>query len=155
LGNAFRDTAFRRTPAGAAGKEDEMAAPLVVKAFLICDYVIHEQGSNKKSLIGVFHHIGARRFPCRHGQLAIYANITNAKGDYVFRLSLANLKDGTEIGHGETPPLKIADRLQTAELAFRLQNLVFPEAGQYEFHLFANDELIAQKELGVGEPPPA
>ncbi len=126
-----------------------MATLPVVKAFLVCDYVIHEQDTNKKSCIGIFHQINAPRFPCRHGQLAIYANITDALGEYVFQLTLANLKDGGEIGNGSTPPLRIPDRLQTAELAFRLQNIVFPEPGKYEFRLVANDEQIAQKIVTV------
>ncbi|MHC4471086.1 MAG: DUF6941 family protein [Planctomycetota bacterium] len=123
----------------------------VVKAFLICDYVIHEQETNKKSCIGIFHQINASRFPCRHGQLAIYANITDALGDYAFHLSLVHLKDGKQIGTGSTPSLNIPDKLQTAELAFTLQNIVFPEPGKYEFHLMANDELIAQKSFHVLE----
>ena len=129
--------------------------PPIVKAFLICDYVIHEQGSNKKSLIGLFHHIHAKRFPCRHGQLSIYTRITNALGKYVFRLTLVHRKDEREIGQGSTPPLDIPDRLQSVELAFRLQNIVFPEAGDYEFRLFANDQQIAQEDfvIGSGEGP--
>ena len=128
-----------------------MAITPVVKAFLICDYVIHEQGTNKKSCIGIFHQINATRFPCRHGQLAIYSSITDALGDYSFHLSLVNLKDGKEIGSGTTPPLHIPDKLQTAELAFALQNIAFPQAGKYEFRLFANDQLIAQKSFSVLE----
>ena len=126
-----------------------MAVLPVVKAFLICDYVIHEQETNKKSCIGIFHQIGAERFPCRHGQLAIYANISDALGEYVFSLSLIHLTDGREIGSGKTPPLTIPDRLQTAELAFRLQNIVFPEPGEYEFRLLGNDMLLAQKKVSV------
>ncbi len=124
----------------------------VVKAFLICDYIIHEHGTNKKSCIGIFHQIQARRIPCRHGQLAIYANITDALGSYVFRLSLTSLTDGREIGAGHTPALDIPDRLQTAELAFQLQNIVFPAAGRYEFQLFANDAPLAHKVVAVVPP---
>ena len=126
-----------------------MSAPPVIKAFLICDYVIHEQDTNKKSCIGIFHQINAPSFPCRHGQLSIYANLTNALGEYAFKLSLIHLKDGTEIGTGATPPLTIPDRLQTAELAFRLQNIVFPQPGKYEFRLEANEQLLATKEVAV------
>jgi len=131
------------------------ACPLVT-AFLVCDYVIHEQDTNKKSCVGIFHQISTHHFPCRHGQLAIYANISDAQGEYVFRLSLQHLKDGREIGAGSTPPLKIPDRLQTAELAFRLQNIVFPEPGKYQFQLFANEDLVAQKEVVIRkiDPPP-
>ena len=132
-----------------------MGARPVVTAFLVCDTVIHEQDTNKKSCIGIFHQISTHRFPCRHGQLSIYANITDAQGEYVFRLSLQHLKDGREIGAGSTPPLRIPDRLQTAELAFRLQNIVFPNPGKYQFQLFANEDLVAQKEVVIKkiEPP--
>ena len=125
----------------------------VVKSFLICDYVIHEQGTNKKSCIGIFHQINASRFPCRHGQLAIYASITDALGEYAFHLSLVHLKDGKEIGSGTTPPLQIPNKLQTAELAFALQNIAFPREGKDEFRLLANNELIAQKAFTVREMP--
>jgi hypothetical protein len=126
-----------------------MATLPVVKAFLVCDYVIHEQGTNKKSLVGIFHTIGTRRIPCRHGQLSIYSNITEAEGEYVFELLLVNLKDGSEIGRGTTPPLRVPDRLETTEIAFKLQNVVFPTAGKYEFRLISNGDLIAQKEVEV------
>lgn len=126
-----------------------MATLPVVKAFLVCDYVIHEQETNKKSCIGIFHQIHGAKFPCRHGQLSIYANITEAEGKYVFDLLLVNLADGKVIGTGSTPELDVPDRLQTAELAFALQNVVFPQPGKYEFRLIANKELIAQKEVSV------
>lgn len=121
----------------------------VVKAFLVCDYVIHEQETNKKSCIGIFHQVNAQKFPCRHGQLSIYANITEAEGEYAFELLLVNLNDGKVIGNGRTPGLRIPDRLQTVELAFRLQNIVFPEEGKYEFRLLANGDLLAQKEVAA------
>jgi hypothetical protein len=126
----------------------------VVKAFLVCDAVIHEAGTDKKSCIGIFHRIHARAFPARHGLLAIYANLTDAQGEYTFRLTLSRLRDGREIGGGATPPIRIPDPLHTAELAFRLQDLVFPEPGKYEFILHANGEPIARKEIAVLAPAP-
>ena len=125
------------------------APPPVVKAFLICDYVIHEAETNKKSCVGIFHQISAERFPCRHGQLSIYANLIDGAGSYAFKLTLVHLQDGKEIGSGGAPPVRIPDRLQTAELAFRLENIIFPEPGKYEFNLFANDQLVARKEISV------
>jgi hypothetical protein len=131
-----------------------MAITPVVKAFLVCDYVIHEQETNKKSCIGIFHQIGGGPFPCRHGQLSIYANIAEAEGDYVFELLLVNLKDGGVLGSGTTPSLHVPDRLHAAEIAFQLQNIVFPNPGKYEFRLIANGDLIAQKEVAVLDRTP-
>ena len=36
-----------------------------VKAILICDQIIHEFGTNKKSLIGIFQDIHLAQFPFR------------------------------------------------------------------------------------------
>ncbi len=126
----------------------------VVNAFLVCDAVIHEAETNKKSCIGIFHRIHVRAFPARHGPLAIYASLTDAQGEYSFRLTLARLRDGREIGGGTTPTIRIPDPLQTAELAFRLQDLVFPEPGKYEFVLHANGQPVARKEIAVLAPSP-
>ena len=130
-----------------------MATTPVVKAVLVCDYVIHEQHTNKKSCVGIFHQIQAGNFPCRHGQLSIYANFMEAEGEYVFELLLVNLKDGKVLGSGATPKLTVPDRLHAAEIAFQLQNIVFPNPGKYEFRLIANGELIAQKGITVLDIP--
>ena len=126
-----------------------MASLPLVKAFLVCDAVIHEAGTNKKSLIGIFQRIHARRFPCRHGALMIYAAITDTNGEYTFDLELVDLTDGKRIGRGTTPALQLHDRLRTAELTFRLENIVFPQPGKYEFRLHANHELLAQDHVEV------
>ena len=57
-------------------------------AMLVCDYVITERGTNKKSLIGVFENIGAGTFPCTHFAMSIYIKLTDAQGAYQFRLEL-------------------------------------------------------------------
>jgi hypothetical protein len=119
----------------------------------VCDYVIHEQHTNKKSCIGIFHRIQGGSFPCRHGQLSIYANLMEAEGKYVFELLLVNLKDGKVLGSGATPELEVPSRLHASEIAFQLQNIVFPNPGKYEFRLIANGELIGQKEITVLDAP--
>jgi len=62
-------------------------------AMLICDSVITDKGTNKKSLIGVFEHINAFKFPCVHHSLAVYIKLTDARGKYRFRLELIDLQN--------------------------------------------------------------
>jgi len=40
-------------------------------SLMICDQVITETETNKKSLIGVFNSISAGQFPCRHPKICI------------------------------------------------------------------------------------
>jgi len=138
-----------------------MAPRPSVKAILICDYIIHEHGSNKKSLIGIFEDIHVVQFPLRYPRISVYVNLTDARGDYVLELRLLNAADGRQIGSGRTPPVKIASPLQTCEFALQVQNILFQDAGKYEFQILANDDLLATKAFNVRQakarpqPPPA
>lgn len=124
-------------------------------AMLICDYVITERGTNKKSLIGVFENIGAVQFPCTHYQLSVYIKLTDAQGQYRFRLELADLENDSAIGKSEMPDaIQIPNPLITHELVFNLRGLRFPHPGKYEFRIFANDRIFGQKPLIVNEIKP-
>jgi hypothetical protein len=128
-------------------------------AMLICDYVITERGTNKKSLIGVFENIGAATFPCTHFALSVYIKLTDAQGGYNFRLELVDLQSDTLIGKSEMPEeVRIPSPLDAHELVFNLRGVRFMHAGKYEFRIFANDRIFGQKNLVVeqvaaGRPP--
>ena len=121
-------------------------------AMLICDYVITERTTNKKSLIGVFENIGAMQFPCTHFQLSVYIKLTEAQGQYRFHLELVDLKTDTLIGKSEMPEtIQIPNPLATHELVFNLRGLRFPHAGEYEFRIFSNSCIFGQKTFIVNE----
>ncbi len=123
-----------------------------VNAMLICDKVITEAGTNKKSLIGIFENINARKFPCVHAFLSVYIKLTDAQGAYKFRLDLVDLESGTVIGNGKIPDdVTIPDPLSTHELIFNLAGLKFNHPGKYEFQIFANDNIAGQKSFLVTE----
>ena len=133
----------------------------VVKAFLVCDQIIHDAATNKKSLIGVFHDLASTRFPAVHPSLWIYANLTDAHGRYAFQIRLVDVSRNSVLGKGEPPAIDIPGPLQTTELAAQLRNVTLPGPGTFEFQLLANDELIATKavrvaagEEGPGPTPP-
>jgi hypothetical protein len=128
-----------------------------VKAILICDQIIHEFGTNKKSLIGIFEEIHLPKFPARYPRIAVYVNLTDAHGKYALELRLLGTDDGKQLGAGKTPEVEIDSPLRTCEFALQIQNLQFPKAGKYEFHVLANGELLATKTFTVREtkgPPP-
>ncbi len=113
------------------------AAPIPsVVAMLVCDQVIVEQGTGKKSLIGVFETINAFSFPTQT-RLAIYARLVDASGRYDFLIRLVNLKDETKVA--EIQAAADLDSSVTAEFAINVAGLILPEAGKYEFQLYAND----------------
>lgn len=121
-------------------------------AMLICDYVITERTTNKKSLIGVFENIGAPKFPCTHYALSVYIKLTEAQGTFQFRLELIDLKTNTMIGKSETPDnVNIQNPLIAHELVFNLKGLRFLHPGEYEFRIFANDRIFGQKTFAMNQ----
>lgn len=121
-------------------------------AMLVCDTVITEQGTKKKSLIGIFESIGARKFPFVHPFLSVYVKLTEANGAYHFRLEMVNLKSNQVTGEGKIPQEILIDNpLKSHELVFNLRGLRFNEPGEYEFRMYSNDQIFAQKTFYVQE----
>lgn len=109
-----------------------------VVAMLVCDQIITEQATNKKSLIGVFDTFGSMTFPVLFQRLAVYIKLADAVGDYFFKLRIVKLKDESlivEMGIQAT----VKDESQYTELALPINNIPIPEPGKYEFQLYAGD----------------
>jgi hypothetical protein len=124
-------------------------------AMLLCDYVITEQGSHKKSLIGIFENIGSLSVPFVHHSLCVYIKLTEARGNYRFHLELVDLSNDKVIGKGEIPgEVSIPDPLASRELVYHLRGIKFDHAGEYEFRIFANDSIFGQKSFTVGQIQP-
>lgn len=128
----------------------QKASKPVVNAMLVCDKVLTEAGTSKKSLIGIFENIKAYKFPCGHPFLAVYIKLTDANGSYKFKLELVSLETGSIVGRAEMPKeITIKDPLMTHELVFNLGGLRFESPGKYEFRIFANGEVFGQKTFAV------
>ena len=123
----------------------------VVKAFLVCDQIIHDAQTGKKSLIGVFHELRADRFPAVHPSLWIYANLTDARGKYKFEIRLVDVARNNMLGKGTPPEIDIPGPLQTTELSAQLRNVRLDGPGTYEFQLLTNNELLATKAIRVAQ----
>lgn len=121
----------------------------VVKAFLVCDQVIHDMQTGKKTLVGVFHELRADRFPAVHPALWIYANLTNARGKYTIEIQLFDVERNNVLGRGKPPEIDIPGPLQTTEISAQLRSIALPGPGTYEFHLLVNGELLATKAVRV------
>jgi hypothetical protein len=133
---------------------DEIHKPSV-QAFLVCDYVICEVGTNKKTIVGTFTDITSPNFPCFMPQIGLYFCITDADDAYNFEVELIYLNTATKIGGGNIAEvIEIKDRLAITDVGVTIKNLVFPGPGRYEFRLLANGQTIAIKDfmVNVGQP---
>ena len=87
-----------------------------VQAFLVCDQVIEDSVTKKKSLIGLFTHLQAVSFPFQHSQMGLYFCLTDAEGTYHFDIDLIYLNNEQLVCRATLPNIAIGDRLQISDL---------------------------------------
>jgi hypothetical protein len=113
-------------------------------AILLCDQVIIEMQTMKKTLVGLFDKLTTQEFPMVQ-RLGFYARLTDLDGTYTFTIRVISITGEEElIGSMESPPATSTDRLGLMELALNLPPMPFPKAGRYEFQLFANQDYIGR-----------
>lgn len=124
-----------------------------VQAFLVCDSVIEDSLTKKKSLIGIFTHLQAASFPFYHHQVGLYFCMTDAEGTYHFEIDLMYVNTDQLVCRASLPDIVIDDRLQIADFGINIPALLFPSPGRYEFRLRVNNRVIAQKDFNVIQLP--
>ena len=121
-------------------------------AMVICDDIIEDKRTHKKSLIGIFNQIVTARFPATHPKMHIFFSLTNGRGKYKAVLqhtSLTELKVLKEI-QGE---MHFPDPNANLEYSFELLNVSFPIEGRYSFELLLDGNPIVERVFEVLKSP--
>jgi hypothetical protein len=121
-----------------------------VTAMLVCDQIVAEQGTNKKSLIGIFEIVAALQFPTVIPRLSVYARLTDGLGKYPFKLRVVKLKDETLLADVDVEG-DIPDQMHAAELVFNFMGFGVPEAGKYEFQLYTREIYLHRVTMEVSQ----
>jgi hypothetical protein len=117
-------------------------------AIVICDQIIEDKLTGKKSLIGIFNQIGTQSFPCRHPQLCVFVSLTEGRGQCAARLRI--IHDETNHVVAEVNGnIQFPDVHVVVELNFNLVGLVFPEPGMYSIEFYCDDALILERRFHV------
>lgn len=135
-----------------AGSHTDVSPPSV-QAFLVCDCVIEDSLTKKKSLIGLFTHLQSVTFPFQHHQLGLYFCMTDAEGTYHVEIDLMFVNTDQLVCRASLPDIVIGDRLQISDFGINIPALLFPAPGRYEFRLRMNGRMIAQKDFHVVQVP--
>ena len=110
-----------------------------VLAVLLCDTIIIEQGTGKKTLVGLFENLNAADFPTAR-PVGFFARLTDMEGNYHFDVRVVRLDaEKEELMVGAEFEYKADDRLAILDVALNLPPVPFLTPGRYEFQLYADD----------------
>ena len=117
-------------------------------ALVICDQVITEAGTNKKSLIGVFNNVASRQFPCKHSAISIFVSMTGGHGK--LSTSLRCVQENTHsLLWGADGEVTFKDPNHVVEAVFEFKNVVFPAPGLHCIEILCGGKLVLQKRFTV------
>ena len=128
--------------------------PPLATSILLCDHIIVEAGTNKKSLIGCFTGIGSSAFPYLLDQFTIFILLSGAIGKLECKVQVKHLnneKDG-EIMVELTGTADFRNPNEPIELAFEFKKFLFKQPGTYSVSFLCDDSLIAERRFSVYNP---
>lgn len=118
-------------------------------AMVICDQVITEAVTNKKSLIGIFNQISAAQFPCKHSRLCIFVSVTGGHGAAKVELHCVNEDNNEQKLFGAEGQIRFANPVQVVEMNFEFNNVPFLMPGRHRIDFLCDGVPILQRPFVV------
>ncbi|MFO0839261.1 MAG: hypothetical protein U1D55_12150 [Phycisphaerae bacterium] len=122
-------------------------------SILICDQVIDDKFTNKKSAIGLFNTIVASSLPSRVQQMAVLATLTEITSPTPLELRLLRDADN-DVLFATQGRIDAPNPLATVDLVFTMAGIQFASTGQYAFELLSREVLLGRRRFHVVKPPP-
>lgn len=121
----------------------------ILKAMLLCDMTLVEEGTHKRTLIGLFDRLKSSKFPTVHPAMSVYVQFRELQGTFNFTLELVDLESEKTTNRAVIKDFSVEDRSSDCELVFNLLSAKFDHPGDYEFRIYAHDQIFGQKSFKV------
>ena len=125
-----------------------MAPPPKAVGLTLCDRVILEQGTKDPTLIGIFLNKKVGEFPTGPLPFTVFSELVGGRGTGAIEVIAVRLATREQI-YSQRGAVTFPDRPGIIHVQFRVTKLCFPEACAYDFMLFIEGDLIAQRRLVV------
>ena len=129
-----------------------IALPTLV-SLLVCDQVIDDKLTSKKSAIGLFNTVLVPRLPTVIQHMAVLASLTEIETRVTLELRLVRDADNEVLFHTHGP-VEAPNPLATVDLVFSLHGVRIDTAGQYAFEMLCAQELLGRRRFQVLLRPP-
>ncbi len=117
-------------------------------ALVLCDVIIEDKITGKKSLIGLFDRIHSRNFPCVHASMALFVSMTSGQGNYDCEVICRHV-DEKNFAFKMKGRITMKDPTQVVDIIFRLNGVRFPIPGIYWIHFLVDGIPIMMRPLAL------
>lgn len=117
-------------------------------AIVVCDNIHRDGGTGKLTIMGTFADIAASQFPAVHPLICVYLALTDGRGPAPVIIRLNRVTgDGSDTIAESQVEVDFSDPLMMVELNMAFANVVFPDAGEYRFEVFAGEEYVIGRRI--------
>ena len=122
-------------------------------ALVVCDTIIEDKLTGKKTLVGLFQQILAHRFPWVHPAMSVFVTVTSGRGRYPCEIICRHM-DNETVAFAAKGTLELRDPSQVVDVAFRMNGVRFPKPGMYWLHFLTDEVPIMMRPIHVKERKP-
>ena len=123
---------------------------------VLCDQVIEDKRTGKKSHIGIFNDIMVAKVPTAHPCMFLVLSLTNCRREHEVEIEISRDDE-----HGGTPVMQLRGRVQkrnplhVMDLVFEMRGVPLPGVGKYtiEVIVLPERERVAQRAFFVRQIP--
>jgi len=119
-------------------------------SLLMCDTIIEDKLTGKKTLVGLFDRVHARRFPCVHAFMCVFVSLTGARGRFPCEV-VCRHQDSHTIAFSAKGEVIMRDPRQVVDLVFRLSGVTFPKPEMYWLNFVIDEVPMMMRPLFVVE----
>ena len=119
----------------------------------VCDQIIEDKLTGKKTLVGLFSRISAAKFPCIHPTMSVFVSMTGGQGKYPCEV-LCRHVDGEPVVFSAKGQVTLRDPQQVVDLAFRLNGIRFPVEGMYWVNFLIDEVPLMMRPLFLEKRQP-
>jgi len=99
-------------------------------ALLVCDTIIEDKLTGKKTLVGLFDRVHAGRLPCVHPAMNVFVSLTGGMGECPCEV-VCEHSSADAVAFSAKGKVSFKDPAQVVDLVFRLKGVRFPQEGTY------------------------
>ncbi len=132
----------------------ETNVPPIPMAFLICDQVITDETTKKKTVVGIFDRIWVGKFPTIHHPIAVYVRFFDAEGTFEVKVQYVRVTDENVLAEAKMT-MNVPQRKAVGEFSIAFPPIPIPEPGEYEFRLWLNNRYVQKVGFAALQNPSA